>query len=144
MIEQSQFCIRFLSTLTILFASSLAVYAEQPGPYVVDSPNGAIEVEFSLRDGAPVYSVTRAGTELIRESRLGFKLVDAPPLDGNFAVASVDRDTTNETWIQPWGEKKEIRNSYHELRILLRQQDRACSRAGRGIPGVRRWRRLSL
>lgn len=123
MIEQLRFCIRFLSTLTILFASSLAVLAEQPGPYVVDSPNGTIEVEFFLRDGAPVYSVRRAGTELIRESRLGFKLVDAPPLDSNFAVASVDRDTTNETWIQPWGEKKEILNSYHELRILLRQQD---------------------
>jgi alpha-glucosidase len=89
----------------------------------VASPNGKIELTFALRDGVPEYSIRRNGNELIRESRLGFQLADAPALDGNFAVASVDRDSRNETWIQPWGEKKEILNSYRELRVRLVQQD---------------------
>ena len=100
---------------------SSASFADQTES--VASPNGAIEVDFALHDGSPTYSVKRSGVELIRPSRLGFQLQGAPALDGNFAIDSTERKSFDETWTQPWGEKKDIRNAYHEMRIVLRQQD---------------------
>lgn len=83
------------------------------------SPNGIVTVSFMLQDGAPYYQITRFGREVINPSRLGFILEDAPPLAEGFHVASCDTSHFDEIWTQPWGEKKEIRNSYNELRINL-------------------------
>lgn len=89
----------------------------------VASPDGSLKVEFALRNGSPTYSVSRLGRVLLRESRLGFKLVDAPPLDDDFEVVSIKHCSLAEQWEQPWGDKREILNAYNELRISLRQRD---------------------
>ncbi|HEY4234118.1 MAG TPA: glycoside hydrolase family 97 protein [Lacipirellulaceae bacterium] len=114
---------RMVACLATAILCLLAAVSRADQSESVTSPNGTIEVVFSLRDGAPTYSVKRFGAELIRPSRLGFQLADAEPLDGNFAIESAERKSFDETWTQPWGEKKEIRNAYHELRVLLHQQD---------------------
>jgi alpha-glucosidase len=87
--------------------------------FSVSSPNGIVELSFSLQDGAPFYRVTRFGREVIKPSRLGFILEGSPPLADGFKVASCDTNYVDETWIQPWGEKKDIRNNYSELRVNL-------------------------
>jgi len=50
---------------------------------------------------------------------MGFMIKNAPLLAWGFAVASSDQKRFDETWTQPWGEKKDIRNHYNELRIDL-------------------------
>lgn len=85
----------------------------------VASPGNILQVTFTLEDGTPSYQVHRFGREVIRPSRLGFLLKQAPHLDGGFTLVSSDRKSVDETWTQPWGEKKDIRNHYNELRAEL-------------------------
>lgn len=89
----------------------------------IASPDGSVTVEFSLHDGRPTYSVSRAGRELISKSKLGFLLSDGPSLAENFKLASAKGRSFSETWEQPWGEQSKILNAYNELRVELRQQD---------------------
>ena len=94
-------CIGIVTLVALLAAFPFGSRAE-----AVRSPDGTIEVEISLRDGEPVYSIRRFGTKLVRPSRLGFLLADAAPLTENFEIVSVEQDSADETWTQPWGEKK--------------------------------------
>lgn len=70
-----------------------------------------------------MYSVRRFGKEVIRPSRLGFVLTDGSQLTSNFEIHSIERSAHDETWTQPWGEKKDIRDNHRELRLTLRQRD---------------------
>ena len=103
----------------LLWAASQSAIAE-----VVRSPDASLEVEFSLVDSAPSYVVRRFGKEVIRPSRLGFELINCNSLDANFKVVATERDAHDEVWTQPWGEKKDIRCHYNELRVVLQQQDK--------------------
>jgi len=90
---------------------------------VVRSPDGIIEVEVDLDNSAPFYAVRRFGGEVIGRSRLGFVLTDGSQLTTNFKIVSAEHSAHDETWTQPWGEKKNIRDLHHELRLTLEQQD---------------------
>ncbi|MEM6329632.1 MAG: glycoside hydrolase family 97 protein [Planctomycetota bacterium] len=100
----------------------------QAGTHAVASPDGVLRVEFSLVDGAPRYSASRMGAEIIGPSRMGFKLVDAPAMDAGFVVESVQRNSADTTWTQPWGEVRQVRDHHNELRIALRQKDHRARR----------------
>jgi alpha-glucosidase len=117
-LRQVGICCLSTALVCVVGSSGRADQAES-----VTSPNGIVEVEFSLQNGAPTYAVKRFGAEIVRPSRLGFELQDAAPLVGHFSVASAERKNVDETWTQPWGEKKDIHNAYHELRVLLREED---------------------
>ena len=92
----------------------------------VSSPDGKIQVTFMLEDGVPYYAVSRSGQDIIKPSKLGFIFKDAEPLDQNLAVVESKLDSFDETWTQPWGEVKEIRNHYNELEIDLEETTGAC------------------
>ncbi|MEA3309158.1 MAG: glycoside hydrolase family 97 protein [Chloroflexota bacterium] len=85
----------------------------------VTSPDGRLELTFLLRDGAPYYRVHRDGAEIIKPSKLGFTFKEAAPLNQNFSIAYSQACSYDETWLQPWGEVREIRNHYHELQVNL-------------------------
>jgi alpha-glucosidase len=85
----------------------------------VASPSGDVVVAFSLAGGAPRYAVTRRGHAIVRPSRLGFRLRDAPPLEDGFRVIDTKRRSVDETWEQPWGEVRSIRDRFNELRVAL-------------------------
>lgn len=86
----------------------------------VASPDGRNVVQFALLDGAPYYSITHAGRPVIAPSRLGFRLLNAPPLDGNFTLVESALTAVDQTWTQVWGEQAEIRDHHNQLRVLLR------------------------
>lgn len=116
-------------SLILLFVAVGALFAQhEVWAESVRSPDGTLEVEFDLRNAVPTYIVRRFGNEIIRPSQLGFVLSNGRPLTGNFEIESIDRDTHNDTWTQPWGEKKEIHCNYNELRVVLRQQDEQARR----------------
>ena len=89
----------------------------------IDSPGKVLQLAFELQDGVPFYSVNRNSAKVIKSSKLGFKFKDLPALDGNFVIKNHQISTFDETWEQPWGEKREIRNNYTELFIELEQND---------------------
>lgn len=91
----------------------------------VYSPDGRIQVIFRLIDDQPFYEVKRDGNLLISNSKLGFEVKDQVGLTGDFKIADVVRYAFDETWSQPWGEVKNIRNHYNGLTVTLQEQSGA-------------------
>ncbi|MBM2854938.1 MAG: glycoside hydrolase family 97 protein [Steroidobacteraceae bacterium] len=89
----------------------------------VSSPGGTLTVTVSLNDeGRPGYAIVRRGRPVIAESRLGFLLTDAPKLERNFELTDSSTRSVDETWEQPWGERRYVRNKFNELRVRLREK----------------------
>jgi alpha-glucosidase len=94
--------------------------AGSDGKVRASSPGGVITVEVGVTgEGRPEYSVTRLGRQVIAPSRLGFLLTDAAKLERNFAVTAEAPTQHDDTWEQPWGERRFIRNHYTEFRVHL-------------------------
>lgn len=85
----------------------------------ISSPDGELEVTFMLRAGVPYYQVGYLGEEIIKWSKLGIVFKEGEPLNQNLVMGGSEERVFDETWSQPWGEVKEIRNDYHELRVNL-------------------------
>jgi len=85
----------------------------------VNSPDGRIEVLFELVEGVPYYAVNRDGAVVILPSRLGFTFSTGTALNANMKLLDWEQDSFDETWTQPWGEVKEIRDQHNELHIRL-------------------------
>ena len=115
-------------------------FAQNPaGAEVLKSPDGNLELRFALNDkGAPTYSLTYGGKDVILPSEMGFEIrgkrlkdtfeqqcdkVYAEPesLHDGFKVTDVKRDSLDETWEPVWGEESHIRNHYNELAVTLEQ-----------------------
>jgi alpha-glucosidase len=104
----------FLGVITLLLV--LPVHSND---YRVHSPDTILAVRFLLEHGKPYYFVERFNREIIKKSALGLELKEGASLRDGFVVKSVERDHHDETWTQVWGEKKQIRNHYNELRVNL-------------------------
>ena len=103
-----------------VYAAALALLCSSCGEsgheLSVKSPDGKIEVKLAT-DSLLTYSVAVDGLELISPSRLGFDAEGlTPAADAKLSVTHSDFD---ETWTQPWGENKEIRNHYKEMAVTL-------------------------
>jgi alpha-glucosidase len=86
----------------------------------VSSPGDVLKVEVTIdSDGRPGYVVTRRGVQIIDESRLGFLFTDVPKFERNFTSAGSETRDFDETWEQPWGERRYVRNHYRELAVHL-------------------------
>jgi alpha-glucosidase len=110
--------------LWALMTSAEAQQGVSPVPGLVRSPDTSIDVTLRVNgEGRPEYSIRRKGKTLVDWSRLGFILADAPKLERNFQLAGVRHGSFDDTWEQPWGERRFVRNSGNELRARLRQAD---------------------
>ena len=88
------------------------------------SPDGNLKLNFELLDnGTPSYSLIYRGKIAIKPSKMGLELVnDSKSLLNDFIVMDSIESSYNETWKPVWGEVKEIRNNYNELKIVLNQK----------------------
>lgn len=89
------------------------------GTYCISSPDGKVQVTFMLQQGIPYYHVRYFDKDIINPSALGLTFKDTEPLDHNFRIVNVTYGSFDQSWAQPWGEVKEIRNQYNELRVAL-------------------------
>ena len=108
-----------LLTIALAALASMPVAAE-----TLTSPNGELVLDFSLTaSGQPQYSLTYKGKEVIKPSKLGFKIKDKKNADlaTGFEVTGVVTDSVNETWKPVWGEEAEITNHYKSMVVNLRQ-----------------------
>src|SRR6056297_606213 len=105
-----------VSLIVIVFTT---MCSKQNENYQTVSPDGNLKLNFFLKDSKPFYSLQNGGTKIIDSSRLGFKMNNMPNLDGSFEVIETTSDSKNETWSQPWGEDKNIKNNYNELKVQL-------------------------
>ena len=107
--------------LRLLFVIALFFGVASPAlaaPITVESPDKVLSVTVATDpDGKAIYSISRFGKPVISPSHLGFLLVDAPKLDRDMALADLGRRSVDDTWEQPWGEWRYIRNHFNELRV---------------------------
>ncbi len=108
-----------LLTFIVLFSACM----QSTDQLSIESPGKILKLKFEVKKGVPFYTVDRGSKVVIKPSKLGFILKDLPALDGNFVVKNHKISSFDETWEQPWGEQREIRNNYTELLVELEQND---------------------
>ncbi|WP_189455977.1 glycoside hydrolase family 97 protein [Lysobacter bugurensis] len=108
-----------LALLALTFAYSPAMAATVAS---VESPDKTLRVELDLDDGRIGYRVLREGKPLINTSRLGFLFQNAEQLQRDLAFTSQATRSFDETWEQPWGERRLTRNRYNELRTRFTEK----------------------
>jgi len=117
--------IRLVAAFVLYFlaipATAQTVAQAPPSAAVVasaSSPSGTIKVQVTLNpEGRVGYQVSRLGQPVIAESRLGFLFTDAPEMLRNFQLAGQSTSSFDQTWEEPWGEYRTIRNRYNELTV---------------------------
>jgi alpha-glucosidase len=117
--------------LAAMFTSYMAAPAvwAQTVVAAASSPGDVLSVDVQLDGmGKLAYDIKRKGKEIIAPSRLGFNLANAPKLDGGFTLKDKRVSDHDDTWEQPWGERRYVRNHYRELRVDVEQKNRANRR----------------
>lgn len=95
----------------------------------VRSPNKNIELNFWLNSkGEPVYEVSYKNKEIILPSTMGFEIKQTmnnsalPSLRENLMVTASVQTNADSKWKPVWGDVKEIRDNYSQLKISLSQK----------------------
>lgn len=103
-----------LSLVFLIFGHSLMAQES------VSSPDGSIVFSVSNNDKHwLVYSVTFNNETVITESRLGLRFKDVKGLDAGLKIQKADRRKSDQTWEQPWGERRLVRDLHNEMLIHL-------------------------
>ncbi|SBV35565.1 Glycoside hydrolase 97 [uncultured Stenotrophomonas sp.] len=118
----------FLPALALLLAAVLPARADTLAH--IASPGDVLAVTLeSQHEGRIAYRVERKGQAVIAPSRLGFLLGDGR-LERNVELVGQSSRSFDETWEQPWGERRLTRNHYNELRASFVEK----AGAGRDYP----------
>lgn len=115
---------RILFTGLLLLAFVGVVAAQSRRTHTVASPDKRLKVSFELKSGVPFYQVHRDGKAILNPSRMGFMLKEGPSLDQDLRLIAAKTSSFDESWTQPWGEVKTIRNHYNSLIINLEDATR--------------------
>ena len=97
----------------LLLSSCFCAHAETVAR--VESPGHVLAAELQLDEGRLSYRVTRFGEAVINPSRMGF-LLRGGKLERDLALTTQATRGSDDTWEQPWGESRFVRNHYNELR----------------------------
>ena len=110
----------------------------------ITSPDGKMELSFSLDNGRPTYTLRVDGKTVVAPSHLGYQLkkdngekstdFDWKPsratdkeasrkadFFSDFTLEKFENNSFDETWKPVWGEESSIRNHYNELLVQLKQ-----------------------
>ena len=113
------------SSLSVLILLALALPAHADTVAEVSSPDGTLKVEVDVNgEGRLGYSVSRKGEPLIGYSRLGMNLRNGREFLRGMKLDNKANRSFDETWEQPWGERRFVRNHYNELRTSFVEGDR--------------------
>ncbi|MEQ8472910.1 MAG: glycoside hydrolase family 97 protein [Marinoscillum sp.] len=86
----------------------------------IHSPSNTVELTFGLdADGKPFYASSFQGNSVVDTSYLGFELGGGVSLAEGFTIVESTQSSKDETWEQPWGEERFVRNNYNELTSKL-------------------------
>ncbi|WP_233263108.1 glycoside hydrolase family 97 protein [Cognatiluteimonas profundi] len=105
---------RFALFALLALAGTTPVLAETVAS--VESPGKILRVDLDVTEGRLSYRISRLGETVIAPSHMGFLLRGAGKLERNLALASSSTRSQDDTWEQPWGESRFVRDHYDELR----------------------------
>ena len=117
--------IRLLVILSALMLAMPAAAAPPDKVATVTSPGGTLTVDITINgEGRVGYAVSRLGKPVIGESHFGFLFADAPQMLRNFRLTGQTRRSLDQTWEQPWGEWRWVRDHYNELAVGMEEKDK--------------------
>lgn len=106
--------------LAALVFVSLSCNAQKT--YKIKSPGKNNELVFDLtKTGQPQYRFSSNGKSVIEPSLLGFEFQELKKMTDGFKVINTEQHTVNETWSQPWGEFKKVKDNHNELIVHLKE-----------------------
>ncbi|MGB3725278.1 MAG: glycoside hydrolase family 97 protein [Glaciecola sp.] len=105
---------RYLIIVSVLSLLSPLLLAKE---VIVESPNKSIKLIFTDDNELAQYQVMYKGMEVVKPSKLGFAFAKAPSFYRDFTVSEISRNSQDDTWEQPWGEQRLIRDHHNELLV---------------------------
>lgn len=114
--------------LLLFFAALVLATAcnhNQQQSLTVSSPAGKVKLSVSLNaQDIPVFQLWLNGKLALDSSLLGgFDLRNAPALRGPWQITGHQTTSFSETWQPVWGQSKDIKNNYEELRLSLKEKN---------------------
>jgi alpha-glucosidase len=103
-------------TLSLFLLAIVNINAQE-----IKSFNEHFKLQFKLVEGKPYYALEYKDKSVIKDSRLGFELINSEDLMDDFTLENIEESTYDNTWQTVWGEEKEIRNHYREMQVNLIQ-----------------------
>jgi len=116
--KKMSYCIKFFTIILLFFSCQ-----KKSNLLYIESPNSNISLEFTLKNGVPIYSVKKYNKIIIHKSKLGINLKNGLELSNNFKIKNQNKKSFNSSWKPLYGEEKEIINNYNELNIELLQNE---------------------
>jgi alpha-glucosidase len=111
----------FLFILAVLFLTACFPLSHKVN--LVKSPDSEVKINFGLdTEGSPYYQLYYHGEMVLDTSYLGIHLHKADDLISGFRIVSIDNESHDETWEQPWGEERMIRNRYEQMTVHLQEK----------------------
>ena len=109
-----------MKTILWIVSLLLVICGCTPKPTEVVSPDGHIRLQFALDDhNRMTYRIDVDDTAFVAPSALGFLAGKGVNLSEGMKVVGTEFSAADETWTQPWGENKSIRNHYNEMAVCL-------------------------
>ena len=110
--------------LVVAFLCMLGCCACSSPKTEVKSPDGHIKMTLTVdENGTPFYNVSVNDSLLIENSKMGFVEGNGVILGGGFRIEKTTFDSKDETWTQPWGENKILRDCHNEMTAVLKNDD---------------------
>ncbi len=92
-------------------------FAVARAPLQVASPDGAIEITINDEAGRATYAVSFHGETVVAPSHLGLLFKDQHGFDRNLKISNASPASHDETWEQPWGERRFVHDNYNEIQV---------------------------
>lgn len=106
--------VRGLLAALAVFAAA-AVHAA-----TVTSPDNLIAFDLDVDEqGVPHYEIAYDGEPVVRRSRLGLRYRQGASPDAGLVLADSEFSRHDDTWEQPWGQRRYVRDHYHERRYVF-------------------------
>ena len=107
--------------LAAICANAAAAQEERPS-VTASSPDGSLVLSVTTdNDARPTWSLSRKGKLLIAPSKLGFVLTDGLNMVRGFSISGSEKASADDTWEQPWGERRYVRDHYNEVVVRFQQ-----------------------
>jgi alpha-glucosidase len=85
----------------------------------VSSPDTHIYISLTDDSGHPEYHIQFNGKTVINPSKLGLVFAQLGELGSEFTIKNVTRNSVDQTWQQPWGERENVRDHYNRIVATL-------------------------
>lgn len=112
-----------MKKIFLCLLSLCALFTLKANAQILSSPDGQLQVLFSVDNGIPTYQLSYKGKTVIKPSKMGLELFDSPDLIHNFSIVDTQTSSFDETWTPVWGEESKIRNHYNEMAVTLQQEN---------------------